>query len=114
MRASIDFSIFTKVGGAFGNVTGEMDFCVAPMIGDAVLIAVSRMAAEFPACLAGKIIRITDRAHTQLKSDPFIHLSMSDIEFDTERDALAASKYFEDGFGLYVDRYMQSDEQGMV
>lgn len=105
MKIYIDFSVFTEEGGAFGNVTGELDLAVVPQIGDSVSFAFSdKPDIYMPADFMG-ILTVTDRV-IPLGGDGFkLQLSLSDVTTSTEDSGSELMSYFESAFGLFADIY---------
>ena len=105
MKVSIDFSIFTREQGAFGYVSGQLEFAVVPMVGDSVALMFPIHAATLPECVAGMLLRVEGRGHLFAPGCPTLALSLSNLEVATVPDAVEASRFFEQGFGLFANIY---------
>lgn len=108
MKVLIDFSILTQDPVAFGNIVGSVDVEIAPAVGDALWFLNSSNGARMPACGFGGRLIVEARSLTVNPQREGIALSLSDLTVPTTSDARAIAEYFERGFGLFLNEYLDS------
>lgn len=106
MKVSIDFSIYTQEGGAFGNVSGDIDVSIFPQIGDSISFLFSRrnIAIE-PSIGFGGVLKVTDRIIPADRDDQLLMLVLSDVVLSKNDDAIKLVGYFESAFDLFSVAY---------
>lgn len=108
MIVVIDFSVFIKEAGAFGNVTGELDMPVVPQIGDSLsfLFPGSKSELDLSVGFEG-ILKVTDRVIPVNQSDQPLSLALSEVVVLTKGDAIKVMQHFESAFGLFAISYLE-------
>lgn len=102
MKVAIDFSVFTSPDDAYGNVTGSLDLCAVPAVGDRVSFLFSRDSTLPGASFDGFLI-VTDRRFDSRQGTCTILLE--GLVVTSVHEAEILMKYFEAGFGLLAYRY---------
>lgn len=102
MKVRIDFSIYSSPSDAYGNVTGSLDFCIMPAVGDSVSFLFSRDSSlpntSFEGFLVVKGRRFdADKGLCTIGLEELVVTSVSEAEM--------LMKYFETGFELLAYRY---------
>ncbi|WUR15731.1 hypothetical protein E7V67_011690 [[Empedobacter] haloabium] len=90
MKHPIDFSIFDSPSGAYGNVTGEVEFTQVPKVGIEV-------------ALPGKFCSLKITHLTELDGATLIGLE--DVVFDSHAAAAAFAERLESEAGMFCVRY---------
>ena len=105
VRIYIDFSVFTN-DGAFGNVHGHMDPHVLPRKGETISFN-NPKAGVAPVLASGFSYQLTVEhvVHSPQNEAGSVSLALSDVVLTTVDEARSLARYFEEGFGLYVDEY---------
>lgn len=105
MIFKIDFSIFTNNFKAFGSVNGSMELGVLPSVGDKILFTKPKKDMPFPFDGFDGCVMVKQRIFFASKeNDPPLVL-LSELTVQTDGDAVALTKYLEEGFGFFVDLY---------
>jgi hypothetical protein len=105
LKVPIDFSIFTREKGAFGYVSGSLEFAVEPMVGDSIALMLPIHKAMLPTCVGTSSLRVEGRNHLFAPAAPPFTVSLSNLEVATVQEAVEACRYFEQGFGLFANIY---------
>lgn len=110
MKIYIDFSVFTESGGAFGNVTGEIEFAALPQAGDIVALPLAKAGVALdPQSGFMGLIEVHRRLLIANPGDGRgIQLSLSDVTVPTPDAARILADYLERAFGLFIDVYNES------
>jgi hypothetical protein len=108
MRVFIDFSIFTKVDGVFGNVSGEIDLAVAPQIGDSISLDYQNsLSVSVPILGFSGVLKVLDRVLMANQIDQKIILALSEVVVPSKIDAIGLASYLESTFDLFVVVYSE-------
>jgi len=108
MKASIDFSIFTRKEGAFGNVSGEISVLTPPQIGDSISFLFPKEGLSIdPSIGFSGFLKVTERIISANQDDQPLMLALSDITLETKSDALGLAEYFESAFDLFCVTYLE-------
>jgi hypothetical protein len=106
MKVAVDFSVFTKDEGAFGNVSGEVSVITVPQIGDSISFLFSDAKVSLDQTIGfGGILKVTDRIIAINREDQQLALALSNVVVQTKNDALKVMQYFEYAFDLFAVRY---------
>lgn len=105
MKATIDFSIFTKDPAAFGRVSGPLELPVVPVIGDTVSFLFPTTTGTHPVDGFVGQIKIEHRILIPGQKEPELLIMLEDVILPTRTHAEALAEYLERGFDLYVERY---------
>lgn len=108
MKVLVDFSIFTEMPSAFGNIVGSVDVETFPIVGDSLWFLNPSNGARMPACgFSGRLV-VEGRSLTVNPQREGVALGLSDLTVPTANDARAIAEYFERGFGLLLNEYLDS------
>jgi hypothetical protein len=105
MKANIDASIFTVEEGAFGNVAGTLEVPLEPQVGDTISLMHPLKEGVSPPTGHARVYRIKDRILHAGAAAEKLSLMLDDITVQSVAEAQALSRYFEKGFGLFVNIY---------
>jgi len=104
MKVTVDFSIFTKSGGAFANADGTLELDVLPQIGDTISFAFPKEAGLTRVPGFAGMLRVRDRV-LDAGGASGISLALDDLVMPTVGEADSVAEYLEKGFGLAVNKY---------
>lgn len=102
MKVDIDFSVFTSPSDAYGNVTGSLELCALPVVGDRVSFLFARDS-SLPGSSFDGFLVVTDRRLDAEQGTCTIGLE--ELVATSASEAEILMKYFETGFGLLAYRY---------
>ena len=102
MKVDIDFSVFTSPSDAYGNVTGSLELCALPAVGDRVSFLFARDS-SLPGSSFDGFLVVTDRIFDAEQGACTIGLE--ELVATSASEAEMLMKYFEAGFGLLAYRY---------
>jgi len=106
MNIYIDFSIYTEDTGAYGNVTGTLEFNTVPIIGGSVsLLPPSKSGPIHEMGGSEGILIVENRVPATENSGLDTALSLSDVTVKSPREANQLKQYLELSFDLFVDVY---------
>jgi hypothetical protein len=101
MKVHIDISVFTRPGGPFGHISGDLDLDILPVVGDTLSFAVPRNASVAkPHAFLG-LLKVEDRL-IDASNQAMVSLALEDLYFDSVEIAQEAGRYLEKAFGLAV------------
>lgn len=96
MKASIDFSIFTRKEGAFGNVSGEISVSTPPQIGDSISFLFPKNGLSIdPSIGFSGDLKAADRIISVNRDDQTLIFALSDVTLETKNEALRLAEHFE-------------------
>jgi len=105
MKVNIDFSIFSKDKGAFGNITGSIELAVVPQSGDTIVFDFPVGGVTVDSSLFNGVMKVTDRILSANSGADGVSISLNDIVVGTEEDAATVARYLEKGFNLFATIY---------
>ena len=106
MKVNVDFSVFTKSSGAFGQVSGEVYLTMVPNSGDLLSFVASGKHDVFVHGFTG-LLDVTSRVIAVNREDQQLALGLRDVVMPTEDDALRLMKYFESEYGMFSEVYTE-------
>ena len=106
MKLRIDISIFLSGVTSFGVVSGEIELDFIPRVGETVsfmlpLNNIPPLAEHW----FNSSLKVENVAYSVSPKMPNVMLSLEPIVLDSKEQCRKLSKYFETGFGLYVDEH---------
>lgn len=108
MKVSVDFSIYTREEGAFGNASGEISVPTYPQIGDSIsFLFPGKDLTIDPSIGFSGVLKITDRVIAANRDDQALMLTLGDIVLATKSDALKLVEYLESAFDLFSVIYSE-------
>jgi hypothetical protein len=114
MKVRIDFSVFTSNHEAIGNVDGELECVVEPMIGDTICLMLAPDNKPIPpGDHGGGLLTVTARMIRPNDPEAQLSLSLSDFVVDTKEQAIALMDYFESGYKLFANIYEDLADKGL-
>jgi hypothetical protein len=101
MKFRIDSSVMTSAGEAVGNVVGDLEFAIAPLVGDTVSLMLAPSGALMPTGHdLGGLLKVCDRVFVLGYANSLPTLMLSDMCADTKAHALEIMRFAEAEFGL--------------
>jgi hypothetical protein len=104
MEVIVDASIFTREGGAYGNVSGSLELSFEPQIGDTISFLPNARSGPCPAGFTATL-RVTERILAAGGDKHGLLVQLEDIKVDAVADAATLSAFFQEGFGLFVNAF---------
>jgi len=104
LEVHVDASIFTREGGAYGMLSGNLKLSFEPQIGDTISFGPTERSGPCPPGFFGQL-RVTDRILSAGEMTDTLLVALEDIKVDTVAVAGTLNAFFENGFGLFVHVY---------
>ncbi len=105
MLVNVDISVFSSPTTSFATIWGELDLPVEPGVGDEMSFLFKEND-SMPPIEPTVGIYVASR-RIDVGRTPSLSIQTSDIVTEGELAAEAVCSYFEQKFGLHVDRYAQ-------
>ncbi|WP_145478242.1 hypothetical protein [Stenotrophomonas rhizophila] len=106
MKINVDFSVSTSGGEAIGNVVGDLDFAVEPMIGDTISLMCAPTGSVIPGGHeSGGLLKVDVRIISPGQGQYPLAIMLSDMVAGTREQAVSLMSYLEAEFGLQANFY---------
>ena len=106
MKLNIDLPLFLSPSGSFGAVGGVIELDCMPRIGEEIsfMIPINKIPPFIEPWFKCNI-KVENILHSVSPEIPNVLVFLEPIVLDSKDQGHKLSKYFEEGFGLYVDEH---------
>ena len=106
MKLNVDLSLFLSPSGSFGVVGGEIELDFIPRIGEEIsfMLPINKIP-PFAEPWFKYNIKVENVLYSVSPEIPNVILFLEPIVLDSKDQGHKLSKYFEEGFGLYLDEH---------
>jgi hypothetical protein len=107
MKLTIDISVFVADTLSWGRVWGSAEFPEVPAIGATVSFAIPlKKAVPLPDGFTAELRVDSVVFRPNVKDETAVMLFLEDLVLESTEQADAVTKYLEQSFGLFVDKYV--------
>lgn len=104
MKINIDISLFSEDSGSIGRVHGPINLSCTPQVGSSISFSNPLVQSSFPIVSGfNGLLSISSVIFTANGDSDGVLALLEDIVVPTREDGMKLAKFFEDGFGFYLD-----------